>query len=539
MRSKLIIVLSFTWSLATIALVAQEIPSDELFWGSRPYVPEVAGTSAIRVQSDLVEVPTTVRDGHGNPVGDLRKEDFLLFDNGKLQTISTFSVLTGTADSMPGNVSDAAPLAQPRYVALFFDDVNTSFSNLNFAREGAIKFIRKGLDPGERVGVFTASGALSLDFTDDAQKLLDTLAKLRLFQRPPNQGPGTCPPLETYQAWVIVHIPGQTDELRAAIFAARSCCGPEGAESCAVNAAQSFVRTAEDYSLDTLHSITFVIHHLGQMRGQRVLLFASSGFLTLSLAQEQQKVIEAALHANVVINTLDTAGVVWASASKFYLRSPMSDMAGGTGGTFMHNNNDLAGGMHTLSAVPSVSYVLGFSPTNLKVDGTEHKLKVKLAEQNHLSISARPGYYAPSPELTPAEKRFHKLQADVMASNNPTEIPIQFTATPEMSTSGESSLRILVHVDVRKMPFEDIGDRKAERLIFITALFDEKNQFLTGVEGVMDLRLKEATLKQITTQGLDAKLSIQAPAGRYRVRQVVQESVGGRLAAVNRAVELR
>ena len=210
MRSKLIIVLSFTCSLATIALVAQEIPSDELFWGSRPYVPEVAGTSAIRVQSDLVEVPTTVRDGHGNPVGDLKKEDFLLFDNGKLQTISTFSVLTGTADSMPGNVSDAAPLAQPRYVALFFDDVNTSFSNLNFARDGAIKFIRKGLDPGERVGVFTASGALSLDFTDDAQKLLDTLAKLRLFQRP--------------AIWRATLSPGRAWPLRVRVY--RRCACP-------------------------------------------------------------------------------------------------------------------------------------------------------------------------------------------------------------------------------------------------------------------------------------------------------------------------
>ena len=83
-----------------------------------------------------------------------------------------------------------------------------------------------------------------------------------------------------------------------------------------------------------------------------------------------------------------------------------------------------------------------------------------------------------------------------------------------------------------------MGERKAERLIFITALFDEKNQFLTGVQGVMDLRLKVATLKQISTQGLDAKLSIQAPAELYRVRQVVQEAVGGHISAISRTVEI-
>jgi VWFA-related protein len=541
-RARLVVILSCGIILAALALVAQDIPTDEIFWASKPYAPEVAAAPAIRVQSDLVEVATVVRDNHEKAVGGLKKENFLLFDNGKPQTISTFSILAGaenSASAAPGRGSEVTPVVQPRYVALFFDDLNTGMANLNFAREAAIKFIQKGLDLGEKVGIFTASGTLSLDFTDDVKGLLDILAKLRKYQRPPDQGPGACPRLDTYQAWVIVHLPGLTDELRTAIALARGCCGPEAAESCAVNAAHSLVQSAEDYSLDTLHSITFVIRHLGQMRGQRVLLFASPGFLTLSMPQEQQKVIEAALRVNVVINTLDTAGVVWAGKSKYYLRTPLSDMAEGTGGTFMHNNNDLAGGMRTLSAAPSVSYLLGFSPANLKVDGSEHKLKVKMAEKNHLSVSARPGYYAPSPEPTSAEKRFRKLQSDVMASNNPTEIPIQFTATPKISSAGEKSLKILVHVDVRKLPFQDIGDRKAERLIFITALFDERDQFLTGVEGVMDLRLKDATLKQVSAQGLEAKLSIQASAGSYRVRQVVQEAVSGRVAAVNRMVEIR
>lgn len=126
-----------------------------------------------------------------------------------------------------------------------------------------------------------------------------------------------------------------------------------------------------------------------------------------------------------------------------------------------------------------------------------------------------------------------------MAAENRSEIPVEFSATSETLANGDRSLRIVVHVDVRKLAFRDLGDRRTERLIFITALFDEKNQFLTGVQGVMDLRLKDATLKQISAQGLSAKMSIQAPVGSYRVRQVVQEAVGGKLAAVNRMVEVR
>jgi VWFA-related protein len=541
MRAKLIVTLSCIGVLATISLIAQDIPPDEIFWGSQPYLPEIANASAIHVQSDLVQVATVVRDRHEKPVGNLKKEDFLLSDNGKPQTISTFSIQRGAADAAaPDAASGAtpAPRYEPRYVALFFDDANTSRANINFARAAAIKFIQNGLDPGERVGIFTASNSLSLDFTDDVQKLLDTLAKIERFRRMPNQGMNPCPPLDAYQAWVITHVGGETNELHAAKQMAKNCCAGDP-ESCARNEAESVVMIAEDYSLDTLHAITSVVHHLGEMPGHRVLLLASQGFLTLSFGKEQHKIIEAAVRASVVINSLDTEGVVWQSAAKFNFRTPLSDLALGTGGQFIHNNNDLVTGMRVLSAEPSVSYTLGFSPTDLKVDGSEHKLKVKLTASEHLSVSARPTYYAPSAELSPSEKRFHKLQENVMATDDHAEIPIQFTATPETSASGGSSLKILIHVDARKLQFQDLGGRKVERLIFITALFDEQDKFLTGVEGVMDLRLKEPTLKQITAQGLDAKLSMQAPAGSYRVRQVVQESVGGKLAAVNRTVEIR
>jgi hypothetical protein len=285
-----------------------------------------------------------------------------------------------------------------------------------------------------------------------------------------------------------------------------------------------------------------VIRHLGDMPGRRILVLTSSGFLTLSLQQEQQKVIEAALRASVVINSLDAAGLpafsdMW--NTHYNLSFPMADMAAGTGGEFIHNNNDLAAGFDALTTVPRFSYVLGFAPTDLKIDGSEHKLKVQLTTPAHMAVSARPGYYAPSPELSASEKRFRKLEQSVMAADDPAEIPIEFSATPETLKSGELSLKVLVQVDTRKLPFQLLSERHTERLIFITALFDEKNKFLAGVQGVMDLRLKEPTLKQIIAQGLDAKLSIQAPSGTYRVRQVVQESVDGHITAISRDVTIR
>jgi len=100
-------------------------------------------------------------------------------------------------------------VSRPREHAGLYQD---AYANLTFARDAAEKFIREGLDPGERIGLFTASGDLTVDFTDDAGKLLDALKKQRLKSRQDDQIAGGCPVLDAYQAWSIVHIGDQTDE---------------------------------------------------------------------------------------------------------------------------------------------------------------------------------------------------------------------------------------------------------------------------------------------------------------------------------------
>ena len=49
-------------------------------------------TSTFKLRVNLVQVHVVVRGDKGKTVDGLRKEDFQLYDNGKLQTISTFAV---------------------------------------------------------------------------------------------------------------------------------------------------------------------------------------------------------------------------------------------------------------------------------------------------------------------------------------------------------------------------------------------------------------------------------------------------------------
>src|SRR5215472_16190086 len=120
-------------------LRAQGIPSDEVRLSSRPYRPGM-----LRAESLEVEVGVVVLNESGRAVAGLKQEDFSVYDDGKKQQLSGFTIInriprTGpNPDSTPSsqtvatNPQSTTPTSQPnllprrpRYVALLFDDFHT------------------------------------------------------------------------------------------------------------------------------------------------------------------------------------------------------------------------------------------------------------------------------------------------------------------------------------------------------------------------------------------------------------------------------
>src|SRR6267154_744120 len=64
--------------------------------------------TTFKVRVNLVLVRVVVRDGHGKIVPNLKKEDFQLYDNRKVQTISSFSVETPETRTASAVASTAA-----------------------------------------------------------------------------------------------------------------------------------------------------------------------------------------------------------------------------------------------------------------------------------------------------------------------------------------------------------------------------------------------------------------------------------------------
>src|SRR6267142_3635069 len=134
--------------------------------------------TTFKVRVNLVLVRVVVRDRQGKIISNLKKEDFQLFDNKKLQTISSFSVetpetRTASAVASPGSGSSSssdveggkAVVLPQRFVSMVFDDLHLSMADAVFVRDSATRFFG-ALPASDRVSLNTTSGQLSQEFTD-------------------------------------------------------------------------------------------------------------------------------------------------------------------------------------------------------------------------------------------------------------------------------------------------------------------------------------------------------------------------------------
>src|SRR5690349_18251142 len=173
--------------------------------------------TTFKVRVNLVLVRTVVRDAQGKVVPNLKKEDFQLYDNRKLQTISSFSIempdkraASAMASTTAGDSSSSADIAggkavvlPQRFVSMVFDDVHLSMADALFVRDSATRFFG-ALAASDRVSLNTTSGQLTQEFTDDHEKLSKAL--LGILPHPTSgQGFHGCPDVSYYEADLIVN----------------------------------------------------------------------------------------------------------------------------------------------------------------------------------------------------------------------------------------------------------------------------------------------------------------------------------------------
>ncbi len=463
--------------LATAALMACATIITVLMKGAQTTPQEVATHDVapafkLQVERNLVTVRVVVRDRKGEAVDNLRQEDFQLFDRGKKQTIETFTVEKPAPNpaekspdaSTPQPASEATGKTPPdftsprRYVALYFDDVNTGISGLSRTRDAADRFLKTSFHAGDHVGVFAASGQKPLDFTDDLDRVHQALQDIR--PHPLITADEMCGAITPYEAYLISQFTGLHGQTNDVIILVQTekvlCCGEPGyckpppVEAIRMEAMRVQAET-EKRAVITLQGIEALVGRMTMLRGQRSLVFISDGFLSETLGDQLSRLADRALRANIVISALDARGlfvpgfVADASVGGGLASDPqmgslkerlmsmaatqessvLGTLAQDTGGTFFENSNDMEAGIRRVAANPDTYYTLAFSPQNLKHDGTFHALKVTLVSGKGLSIQVRKGYYAPKKSEDAAGQEKEEIQDAMLSTNEMLGLPIR------------------------------------------------------------------------------------------------------------------
>lgn len=379
----------------------------------------------LKVESNLVVVRVIVRDAQGVPVTGLKKEDFKLFDRGKEQQIAQFEAeapaegaATSSAPQTPGQPGEK----QERYIALYFDDLDTSDADMIAARDAADRFLVANLRASDHVAIFTTGKILS-DFTSDTKQLRSALLQLHASGRTLSRV-HECPDLSDYQAQQLLETDDpHSDVWMAALAEVRICApppDPRGLPTSIRMLAQRIMSVAQAQARENLDQFAKVVNVMTQAPGARTVILVSPGFLSQSEQLALDRITDRALRSQVVINSLNPKGLSVqtresdASRSGIVLPDPkatqarnnldaarafvggdvLAELAFGTGGQFVHDTNDLKAGFEQLAGHPA-EYTLSFVPVNLKLDGKLHALKVELTEkQKGYAIQARKGYFA-------------------------------------------------------------------------------------------------------------------------------------------------
>jgi VWFA-related protein len=468
--------------------------------------------TAFQAKVNLVMVPVVVRNAQGHAIGNLGRESFQLFDKGKPQEISRFTVEKtgapgGRESKAPGETPAATveekgtPVVAPeRFVAYLFDDVHLVLGDLVRVRDAADRHMAT-LGPADRAAVYAMSGEVSQDFTDDRTKLHEALLRLR---------PG-----------VMVRVGALTD--------------------------------LEQRTLASLANLKELIRRMTIAPGQRTIMFISPGFSALApeYIQEETDILERAIKANVIISTLDARGLFTdpsldastrggrsGSLSAAIARADiLAELASGTGGTFYQNSNDLDEGFRRLAAAPEYVYLLGFSPQNLKLDGSFHSLKVTLKNEGGVSIQARRGYYAPRHQEDEAENARQEIESALFSREEILELPIDMHTQFFKASDQTARISVLAHLNLKLFKFRKVEGRNNNVVTLVYGLFDRDGNYTQGIKKVLELRLKDETMERLAP-GVTVRTTFDVKPGAYLIRLVVRDAEEQKLSATNGAVRI-
>jgi VWFA-related protein len=507
----------------------------------------------LKAATRLVQVSVIAQDSKGQPVTDLKKDDFRIKVNGKDQPIKVFSMdssgtLPRTQAILPPNVFtnrlEVKPGQESSVTIILLDILNTKWEDQVFAKAQVIRYLRT-LQPSDHIGLYTLGTTLRVlhDYTADSGELLSRLEALKGKD---------LPDMSSKEPTDAMH--GDALLLDAML---RGGPGASPAE-------RNFYTI--NRILGTLKSIEFIANHLARTPGRKNLIWVSGGFpLEIgfdatawrdpqidqrTFTDEMSETVRALNDANMAVYPVDARGLMVGSqydASKpgnTNLRAmsksapmvgvrnqqTMEEIASRTGGHAYYNSNDLAKAIHNAVDDSRVTYTLGFYPVDESFDGKFHKIEVQTVERKGVHLRYRKGFFD-LPEFPQDEKARKTELAD--AAWSPLDASgIGIAAKVEPSKTKPGSLDIVLAIDSTQISMENQSDRWVGRLDVLFIQRDNGGNQFNGLDDTINLNLTGENYTRFIQKGFAYAKVIDRSDRAKSMRIVVRDSASGAIGSI-------
>jgi VWFA-related protein len=396
----------------------------------------------IRTGINFVRVDAIVTDGKGEPVLDLKPEEFTVTEDNKPQKIEQFTVVkidaVGQNAARPttairSDFDEEREAARPdvRLFVLLLDDYHVRRGNDMAVRKPLQEFIANQLDPADMVAImYPLTPVADIHFSRNRGAMIEAIANFegRKFNYQPRN------PFEEQYAYY----PAQTVErvrnqvTMGALKAAAVRLGGlrEGRKSI-IFVSEGFTTTLPPQLNDPIAAMPGVGNPVSRRPTQQTpntqMASDRADFINQTdLLNDMRDVFDTANKQNTSIYPVDPRGLaaveyginegVNQTTDRTHLNASLDTLrtlAGNTDGRAIINRNDLATGMKQIIRDSSGYYLLGYNSTQAPTDGKFHEIKVRVTRRG-LDVRARKGYWAltaadaaraaapPKPEAPPA-----------------------------------------------------------------------------------------------------------------------------------------
>jgi VWFA-related protein len=473
--------------------------------GSTEAQAPIADVPTFKSSSNLVLVPTVVRDRQGKHLAGLSKDVFRLDENGKQQTISFFEeVHPSEGDSTPYPSPELGYSNLPfdntsrqSLVIIALDLLSTKAIQREDGKQLLIKFLSNGLPRGQMVAevCITSKGLQSIHpFSSDTNSLIEALRKTPMG------------------AQTIMARPNVVDTTIGAITElAQAYAGIEGRKT-----------------------MIFAAGNIAELVSENQIL--ESAAISGSLRQMWRSLIEANISV-YPIGLMDWA----ARPGEISVQREFSvnTFADSTGATRCVEANDL---MRCLADAVEDSrsyYMLGFSvqPNDRKPGWRDLKVKVSV---EHANVFARNGFYYGTPPVEQA-KRPEEIKA--LASALPqSAVPMFVKVLGQMASAavdpaadaGKKRIAFRMTIPLSGVLIDPSGRTALDVEVGAIALTldakgpKEAGEFIQPVKG----NPKPEDLQAWAKDGLRLQTELDLPPGSYDLRFFARDNNTGRIGTV-------